>query len=121
MATQPSSLLTRKRITIRGVVQGVGFRPFAYNLARSLQLSGFTLNTSAGLLIEIEGAELRIDQFLETVQRHPPSLSQIADVVTADLQPCGDHAFSIRESVGLEGEFALVSSDIGTCADCWQD
>jgi hydrogenase maturation protein HypF len=121
MAVQPSSLLTRKRITVRGVVQGVGFRPYAYNLAQRLQLSGHILNTSAGLLIEIEGADPAVDEFLRTLRRHPPSLSQIADVVITDLNPCGDQAFVIRESVGVEGEFVLVASDVGTCSDCWHD
>jgi hydrogenase maturation protein HypF len=121
MAVQPSSLLTRKRITVRGVVQGVGFRPYAYNLAQRLLLSGFILNTSAGLLIEVEGDDTAVDEFVHTLRRRPPSLSQIADLVVADLNPCGDQAFAIRESIGVEGEFALVPSDVGTCADCWHD
>jgi hydrogenase maturation protein HypF len=121
MAGQPSSLFTRKRITVRGVVQGVGFRPYAYNIAHRLQLSGYVLNTSAGLQIEVEGDDQAIDEFIETLRRHPPSLSQIAELVTNDVTPRGDQAFEIRESVGVEGEFALVSSDVGTCADCWND
>ena len=74
MAAQPSSLLTRKRITVRGVVQGVGFRPYAYNLAHSLGLRGYILNTSAGLLIEVEGAENAVEQFQDTLRRRPPAL-----------------------------------------------
>src|SRR5947208_327797 len=101
MTAQLSSVLTRKRITVRGVVQGVGFRSYAYNLARRLQLSGFILNTSAGLLIEIEGADLAVDEFLENLQQHPPALSQIADIVTTGVPPRGDHVFAIRESSGV--------------------
>ena len=121
MPVQPSSLLTRKRITVRGVVQGVGFRPYAYNLAQRLQLAGYILNTSSGLLIEIEGADEALEEFLTSLRERPPSLSQIADIVVSDVTPCGDHEFAIRESVGVEGEFVLVSSDVGTCADCWHD
>jgi hydrogenase maturation protein HypF len=121
MAAQPSSLLTRKRLSVRGVVQGVGFRPYVYNLAHSLRLSGFILNTSAGVLIEIEGTELALDQFVDTLRLQPPSLSQISDIAVSDVISCGGSGFTIRESTAVEGEFALVSSDVGTCEDCWHD
>jgi len=121
MVAQPSSQLTRKRITVRGVVQGVGFRPYAYNLAHSLHLSGYILNTSAGLLIEVEGADSAVEQFQDTLRRQPPSLSQIAEIAISEVVPRGDSAFTIQESIATNGEFAMVSSDVGTCADCWRD
>ncbi len=54
--------IARKQIFIRGIVQGVGFRPFVYNLARSLHLAGYILNSSSGVTVEIEGVEEAIDQ-----------------------------------------------------------
>ncbi|MGH9585849.1 MAG: acylphosphatase, partial [Acidobacteriaceae bacterium] len=79
MATTPYPPTVRRKISIRGVVQGVGFRPFVYNLARSLDLSGYVLNSSSGVTIEVEGAEPEIERFVEEVQKHPPPLARITD------------------------------------------
>ena len=63
--------LTRLEILVRGIVQGVGFRPFVYNLARSLGLTGYVLNSSAGVLIEVEGDPAQIDRFVRELKRKP--------------------------------------------------
>jgi acylphosphatase len=68
MATKPSTISIRKRIQVTGVVQGVGFRPFVYNLAQELALSGYTLNSSAGVTIELEGEPDTIESFLHTLR-----------------------------------------------------
>ena len=62
--TNPTAAAGRREIRVRGIVQGVGFRPFVYNLAQRLQLSGYVLNSSAGVLIEVEGDAARIDRFV---------------------------------------------------------
>ena len=67
MATTPTMPIAHKQIFIRGIVQGVGFRPFVYNLARSLGLAGYIFNSSSGVTVEIEGAEEAIDQYFEGV------------------------------------------------------
>ena len=121
MATKPSSLFTRKRIEVRGIVQGVGFRPFLFNLAHGLGLTGHTLNSSSGVTIEIEGPDTAIEEFLQKLRRDPPRLSQVDDIVVSEIMPVGDFSFSIRESLPVAGEFALVSADVGTCDDCWRD
>ncbi len=111
----------RKRIQIRGIVQGVGFRPFVYNLARGLHLSGYILNNSEGVLIELEGPEDLLEVFLDKLTKSPPPLAQIEAIAASELESLGDASFTIRESVEQEGKFVLVSPDVATCDDCWGD
>jgi len=113
--------IVRKRIRVRGIVQGVGFRPFVYNLARQLELAGYVLNSSAGVTIEIEGNEPAVARFVATLRNSPPPLAQIEDVAIAELEPGGDAGFVIRHSEAEAGEFVLVSPDVATCDDCWRD
>ncbi|MBI4222052.1 MAG: carbamoyltransferase HypF [Planctomycetes bacterium] len=108
------------RIQITGTVQGVGFRPFVYNLAKKYNLKGFCLNDSRGILIEVQG-EL-IDRFIEEIRTSPPPLSRIEELtsrVLVDGEAYKD--FSIRESMSLEGSFTFVSPDIATCHDCLRE
>ncbi len=111
----------RRRIRVRGIVQGVGFRPFVYNLAHELGLAGYVLNSSAGVTIEIEGQESSVAQFVATLRNSPPPLAQIEDFALAEMAPVGDIGFVIRHSEAEPGEFVLVSPDVATCDDCWRD
>jgi hydrogenase maturation protein HypF len=106
---------------VRGIVQGVGFRPFVYKLARSLALSGYVLNSSAGVTIEVEGTEGVLDEFLHRLRAMAPPLSFIQEVTVADLVPTAESGFSIHESHDELGEFVLISPDVATCEDCWRD
>ena len=115
------SALVRRRIRVRGIVQGVGFRPFVYNTACELELAGYVLNSSSGVTIEVEGSEHAVGRFTATLRNHPPPLAQIEEVVIAELEPVGDHSFVIRHSEPEPGEFVLVSPDVATCDDCWRD
>ena len=99
MATTRSPPRIRKRILIRGVVQGVGFRPFVYNLAQSLRLTGFILNSSSGVTVEIEGADSAVDRFLNTLRTSPPPLAQIMEIALKDIPLQNASEFSIRPSV----------------------
>ena len=121
MAATRSLPRIRKRISIRGVVQGVGFRPFVYNLARTLRLTGFILNSSSGVTVEIEGPDSAIDQFLHTLQTSPPPLAQIMEIALEDISSRNESQFSIRPSREEENEFAFISPDVATCDDCWHD
>jgi len=121
MTSPPSPALFRKRIRVRGIVQGVGFRPFVYNLAHELGLAGYVLNSSAGVTIEIEGGEAALSEFVARLRSSPPPLSQVEEVTVSDLDPDGDTSFVIRHSEAEPGEFVLVSPDVGTCDDCWRD
>ena len=121
MGMAPNSDRIRKLVRVRGIVQGVGFRPFVYNLARSLGLMGYVLNSSAGVTVEIEGGGDQVEEFLSTLRHQPPPLAQIEEFTVSDLAPLGDTDFVIRHSVAEAGEFVLVSPDVATCDDCWRD
>ena len=102
-------------ISVKGKVQGVGFRPFVYNLARELGVKGIISNTADGVFITAEGGDL--STFLERLRKDSPPLSKILNV---DISPCeftGYSEFSIKESSG-EGSFTLVSPDASVCVDC---
>jgi len=108
----------RVQVLVRGLVQGVGFRPFVHGLARGLGLGGYVTNTSEGVLIEVEGSACAA--FLERLRSEAPPLSMIADVSTTPLPPVGYADFTIRASVEASGPapFTLVSPDVSICHDC---
>lgn len=111
----------RRQIRVHGIVQGVGFRPFVYNLAQSLQLAGYVLNSSAGVLIEVEGASEQIERFVGELRDHPPPLARIEDIAVELLEPGGYSGFVIRDSVDEPGQLAPVSPDVSTCDECLRE
>jgi hydrogenase maturation protein HypF len=114
-------VVARREIRIRGVVQGVGFRPFVFKLARRLGLAGYVLNSSAGVVAEAEGACDALDCFVERLRSEAPPLARIEEMLVAEMDPVGGRDFVIRESRAQEGEFVLVSADVATCPDCYRD
>jgi hydrogenase maturation protein HypF len=106
---------SRTKISVKGVVQGVGFRPFVYNLARSLNLKGYVNNSSSGVTIEIEGDNSA--SFIDRLTSESPPLSQIMNVEVTHLPYHGYPDFRIIESEE-EGSFTLVSADVSICEDC---
>src|SRR5579859_6174419 len=113
--------LARRHVQIRGVVQGVGFRPFVYKLARSLELTGHVFNSSSGVTIEVEGEEALLGEFVRRVRIEPPQLAQIAEMSVRAMAAHGDREFRILDSHVEEGRFGLVPADAGTCAACWRE
>jgi hydrogenase maturation protein HypF len=113
--------LARRHVQIRGVVQGVGFRPFVYKLARSLELTGHVFNSSSGVTIEVEGEEALLGEFVRRVRGEPPQLAQIAEMSVHAMAARGDREFRILESHAEAGRFGLVPWDAGTCAACWHE
>ncbi|MBZ5605775.1 MAG: carbamoyltransferase HypF [Acidobacteriia bacterium] len=111
----------RKRLEVRGTVQGVGFRPFVYRLATSLSLAGYVLNESGGVTIEIEGAEIAITSFVRRLRSEAPPLASIETLDVHDLASCGEREFAIHHSVADESKFAMVPPDIATCDECGVD
>ena len=103
------------------MVQGVGFRPFVHHLAQGMGLAGYVLNSSAGVTVEVEGAAAEVDRFAERVRTEAPPLAHIEEMAVTEIDPLGERGFVIRESRAEEGEFALVSPDVATCADCYRD
>ncbi|GBE58429.1 carbamoyltransferase HypF [bacterium BMS3Abin01] len=115
---QSVSGIMRIAVFVTGIVQGVGFRPFIYRIASDAGLSGFVLNTSEGVEIEVEGPGDIIDAFVDAVRRQAPPLSRITGLDTAPAVPTGETGFSIRPSSRLPGKHQLVSPDSCTCDDC---
>ncbi len=113
--------LARKQIRVQGIVQGVGFRPFVYNLAEKLGLAGYVLNSSAGVVIEVEGEPGQVELFVRGLSENPPPLAQIEDIAISHLEPNGYEGFAIRESVDEPGQLVPVSPDVSTCLDCLRD
>jgi hydrogenase maturation protein HypF len=109
----------RARISVKGVVQGVGFRPFVYALASSLGLRGFVENTADGVLIEAEGE--RLPDFLSRLRPEAPPLSRITGLAVTNLPHHGYGDFSIRASSDSPDAYTLVSPDAATCPDCLRE
>jgi len=109
------------RISVRGVVQGVGFRPFIYRLAQQHDLKGWVRNTSGNVEIGVEGSEVNINHFLKDLESQAPPMSRIENVEVSFSPPKGYDDFSIKESLSREGHYQLVSPDIATCPECKQE
>jgi hydrogenase maturation protein HypF len=108
----------RRGVTVRGIVQGVGFRPFVYALARRHGLSGTVRNDAEGVRIEVEGAPEELERFVLTLEEDAPPLAVVETVLWNPLATIGDREFRIEESrEGLRRQ-AFVSPDVTTCDDC---
>jgi hydrogenase maturation protein HypF len=105
-------------IRVTGTVQGVGFRPFVYRLAEELGLAGSVRNTAAGVVIEVEGEEERVREFVQRVREEAPALARIASMEARELEPAGLEGFRIVESEGAPRPTALIPPDVALCADC---
>ena len=115
--------MPKKRVFIKveGIVQGVGFRPFVYNLAVSLNLQGWVNNNSEGVYIDLEGSEKNLSCFIEALQHNPPPLAKVENIDISDLPLCNHESFIIKESITSENNITLISPDIATCDDCMRD
>jgi hydrogenase maturation protein HypF len=108
----------RLKLHIKGVVQGVGFRPYIYNLSRRFSLGGFTLNDSRGVIVEIEGEIKNVQEFLKTIKNSPPPASHINSIHAKRIALKGQDKFSIKPSLKRQKKFTLISYDLAICADC---
>lgn len=105
-------------IRIRGIVQGVGFRPFVYRLAQDNTLAGWVLNGEQGVEIFLEGPEQRLADFVRDLKLKPPPAASIAEIEVAPAQPQGLNKFTIRESQRLDRPTVRISPDLPVCDDC---
>ena len=110
----------RRRIVVHGVVQGVGFRPFVYALARSLDLSGCVWNAGDGVVVEVEGESAAVASFDRRLAAEAPPLAVVSDVSSAAVAVQGGTSFTIRPSEHASGR-TFVSPDVSICADCLVD
>lgn len=110
-----------RSIKVRGVVQGVGFRPFVYRIAQANQLNGWVLNGEEGVEIHVEGADAGLESFLSALKAEPPPAARIAAL---DVQPAnflGLKEFTIRESERKDRPTVRISPDLPVCEDCLRE
>jgi hydrogenase maturation protein HypF len=105
-------------ISVRGIVQGVGFRPFVYGLAVEHNLKGWVYNTSEDVKIEVEGETEAVEQFERELETKAPPLAYIESVTIEHHPPLGYKNFEIRQSQAQEGKYQLISPDVATCQAC---
>lgn len=113
--------VSRIRLEVEGLVQGVGFRPTVHRLTTQLNLSGFIRNTPQGVELELEGDPGQVAQFVPQLQQQAPVLARIRRVSTVSIPPTGETGFHILPSVGRTPPDTQVSPDVGICDDCLRE
>ncbi|MPM52095.1 Carbamoyltransferase HypF [bioreactor metagenome] len=117
MTDRPQGL----QIKVKGIVQGVGFRPFVYGLATQLHLTGWVRNSSSGVDILLNGPNEALQAFLDQLNTHPPALAKI-DLITSSPFPAQNLSnFTILPSLVEDGQFVPISPDMSICADCQRE
>jgi hydrogenase maturation protein HypF len=116
VASKPAT--QRLRITLRGAVQGVGFRPFVYRLASEMSLTGWVLNSSAGLVVEVEGARDELRGFEQRLEAERPKASVVTVRESEWIPAQGSTKFEIHHSEADSAKSVNVLPDLATCADC---
>jgi hydrogenase maturation protein HypF len=114
-------MIQRAKATIKGMVQGIGFRPFVYQLAQKYDLHGFIANTSFGVELEIEGEPTRLANFFDALQNNHLPLAEITQIDQIHLPPAFYPDFSIRESQSQPEKSALIPPDVCVCAECLRE
>jgi hydrogenase maturation protein HypF len=116
--TSTHNAIVAKEIQVRGVVQGVGFRPYMHRLAHTHGVRGEVINTSAGVTLRVEATDAALEAFLAALPREKPPLAHIVAVEILERPVVGYADFSIRESRADAARTALISPDVAVCDDC---
>jgi hydrogenase maturation protein HypF len=111
-------MLTAYSIHVRGLVQGVGFRPFVYRIAHSRGLFGWVLNGEQGVEIHVEGPRPDLESFVDEMRIHPPAAAQVSVIEIETVAVQSFRGFNIRESQRNERPTVRVSPDLPVCEDC---
>jgi len=111
-------LKSRASLLIKGIVQGVGFRPFIYGLAKLYSLNGWVLNSTEGVNIEVESDNETLETFIKQIREKKPPLAVIDSIHVEYLPPLNYDGFVIRHSEGDKDKYVKISPDISTCNDC---
>jgi hydrogenase maturation protein HypF len=110
--------LMRKQYKISGIVQGVGFRPFIYSLAKRFEIKGYIKNNKDGVYIEAEGSQLQLDSFSKAIQNEIPQIAYINEFHVEDIEVIGDKDFLILKSEDTDSHNVFISPDVAICKDC---
>ncbi len=111
----------RRKITVQGIVQGVGFRPFVYGLASRLGLDGTVRNDTTGVVIDVEGDPTSLENFLQALIAEAPPLARI-ERISAEEQPTRHYTvFAIEPSEARDDKDICVAADVATCPDCLRE
>lgn len=113
--------MPRLKILIEGIVQGVGFRPFVYQSAVRLGLSGWVNNDTRGVSIEIEGDSRRLDEFTRRLREEAPPLASISELHSRPIPPTGEPGFRILQSSSSTDKTVQVAPDTFVCEDCLRE
>jgi len=112
---------TRAKITVKGVVQGVGFRPFVHRLAEEFGLRGWVKNTTTGVIMEVEGDKRNVRKFYDEITLRKPPPAQIKKKKIVYQAPRGSQSFTIKESTSHQRKEVLISPDIAFCQECLEE
>lgn len=118
MKVAPPDPLEARRVHVAGIVQGVGFRPFIYRLARAHGLRGWVLNGENGVEIQVEGAPAVLASFVSAIETQAPPAARIATIAQEPASVAGFGEFVIRESAKERRPTVRVSPDLPVCEDC---
>ncbi len=122
MTTEPGrTSIERRRIHVDGIVQGVGFRPFIYRLARQFRLCGFVLNDQQGVLIEVQGTPQSIAAFSAQIIPQAPPLARVLSIHAEIIALGSETDFTIHFSQRQGSRQTLISPDIAVCSQCLQE
>lgn len=113
--------MVRRYITVKGIVQGVGFRPFVYKIARENNLKGWVKNTSKGVYIDVEGTIEKINSFTYNLKHKSPIVSKIEEIIIENRQLVNYKGFKIEKSDREKDTVTLIPPDMGICKDCLRD
>ncbi len=114
-------MMQARKIIVRGIVQGVGFRPFVYRLAKQYGLKGTVSNNAHGVEIEVEGDHVSMQSFIRSITHASPPLAFIDEIETKESSYKGYLDFAIQASNGSEDRFTLIAPDVAVCDDCLQE
>ncbi|MDQ6887833.1 MAG: carbamoyltransferase HypF [Gemmatimonadota bacterium] len=117
-ATRSRSTRGARFVRVRGVVQGVGFRPFVFRLASDHGVTGWVLNAGDGVQIHAEGGEEALESFIRELDDHPPPAARIESVDVSPADVGNFDRFRILDSVGAERPTARISPDLPVCEAC---
>ena len=110
--------MKRFLIEVKGLVEGVGFRPFVYRIAVRYGLNGYVKNDSTGVFIEVEGNKRKLDSFIRDLKSERPRASKIYFMDVKELEPLGYDSFKIERSSGSDEKLPVIPPDLGICNDC---